>query len=116
MTRSATLIIGILCLVLSFPASGEAITKEQWNWRYGRLKARPLLRHDRITTCISDFSDEISDDVQKEIEAMNTAPVSEVIANVCTLLINAIANGKLTYEQYQEWKLNPTDELLNRLQ
>lgn len=47
---------------------------------------------------------------------MDTASVSEVIANACTLLINAIADGKLTYEQYQEWKLNPTDDLLNRLQ
>jgi hypothetical protein len=116
LTRSAILIIAMFCFVLSFPASSKAITKEQWNWRYGSLKARPLLRHDRITTCISDITDEMSEDMEKEIEAMNTAPVSEVIANVCTLLINGIANGKLTYQQYQEWKINPTDSLLNRLQ
>jgi hypothetical protein len=116
LTHSATLIIGMFCLVLSFPASGETITKEQWNWRYRGLKARPLLRHDRITTCISGMTDAVPEDVRKETEAMNTMSASEVIVNMCALFINAIADGRLTYEQYIQWRINPTDDLFKRLQ
>ncbi len=116
MIRSAILIISGLCVALSLPASAEAFTKEQWEWRYGKLKARPLLRHDRITSCISGFDDASLEDMRKEIESMNKVPASEVIANLCALFINAIAEGRLTYEQYKEWTVNPPDDWYKRLQ
>lgn len=116
MPRSASLIISMFCFALSFPASAEAFTKEQWNWSFGRLKARPLLRHDRITACISDFDDLSLGTLRKEVESMNTVPASEAIANVCALLINAIAEGRLTYEQYKEWTVKTPDDWMKRLQ
>lgn len=114
--RSAILIISALCFALSLPASAEAFTKEQWNRRYGGLKARPLLRHDRITSCISEFEDAVSEDTRKEIESMNTVPASEVIAEVCARFINAIADGRLTYELYKEWTVDPTGDWIKHLQ
>ncbi len=47
---------------------------------------------------------------------MNTVPASEAIANVCALLINAIAEGRLTYEQYKEWTVKTPDDWMKRLQ
>jgi hypothetical protein len=110
------LIISAFCFALSLPASAEAFTKEQWEWRYGKLKARPLLRHDRITSCISGFEAAISEDVRKEIQSVNTVPASEVIAHVCALFINAVAEGRLTYEQYKEWTSDGTGNWIKRLQ
>jgi hypothetical protein len=114
--RSAILIISALCFALSLPASTEAFTKEQWNRSFGRLKTRPLLRHDRKTACISNFDDPSLGNLRKEIESMNTVPASEVIANVCALLINAVAEGRLTYEQYKEWTVETPDDWIKRLQ
>ncbi|WP_428426032.1 hypothetical protein [Pararhizobium sp.] len=116
MIRSAIMIISALCFALSLPASAEAFTKEQWNRAYGRLKTRPLLRHDRIASCISTFDDTISPDMRKEIESMNTVPASEVIAHVCALFINAVADGRLTYEQYKDWTSDGTGNWIKRLQ
>lgn len=116
MIRSAILIISALCFALSLPASTEAFTKEQWNRSFGRLKTRPLLRHDRITACISNFDDPSLGNLRKEIESMNTVPASEVIANVCALLLNAVAEGRLTYEQYKEWTVKTPDDWIKRLQ
>lgn len=114
--RSATVIISTLCFVISLPIGAEALTKEQWNRAYGSLKARPLLRHDRITSCISGFEDTISEDERKEIESMNTVPASEVIAYVCARFISAIADGGLTYERYKEWTSDPTGAWIKHLQ
>ncbi|MBP1858862.1 hypothetical protein J2Z75_002374 [Rhizobium herbae] len=116
MIRSALVIIGTLCLVVSSPASGEPITKEQWTARYKGLKERPLLRHEHISSCASEMAAEISEDVREEIEAMNTVSATEVIANVCALLMNAAVEGRLTYEQYREWLINPPDDIVERLQ
>lgn len=77
---------------------------------------RPLLRHDRITSCISEFEDAVSEDIRKEIESMNTVPASEVIADVCARFINAIADGRLTYELYKEWTVDPTGDWIKHLQ
>lgn len=115
MARLATIIISTLCFVVSLPIGAEAFTKEQWNRTYGSLKARPLLRHDRITSCISGFEDTISEDVRKEIESMNTVPASEVIAYVCARFINAIADGRLTYERYKEWTADPSGAWIEHL-
>ena len=47
---------------------------------------------------------------------MNTVPASEVIAEVCARFINAIADGRLTYELYKEWTVDPTGAWIKHLE
>ena len=113
--RSATIIISILCFVVSSPANGESITKEEWTARYSHLKERPLSRHENIAACASEFTAGLSEDERKEIEAANTVSAREVAANMCALLVNAAVEGRLSYEQYREWLINPPGDIVERL-
>jgi len=113
--RSPIIIVSALWFVVSSPANGEPITKEEWTAKYSHLKERPLSRHEYIAACASEFTAGLSEDERKEIEAANTVSAREVAANMCALLVNAAVEGRLSYEQYRQWLINPPDDMVERL-
>lgn len=95
MIRSITLI------VVALSVTGCGMSREEYEVGQAKMRSSPAFRQGAMETCIDD-ADRAPAQERKRFAARHRIPEREVSRIACRRIVNAIAQDRLTYEEYRE--------------
>lgn len=95
MIRSAALI------VIGLSVAGCGMSRESYEVGQAQMRSSPAFRQGAMETCIND-ADRAPAEERKRFAARHRIAPRDVSRTACRRLVNAIAQNRLTYEEYRE--------------
>lgn len=91
----------IILIVIGLSVAGCGTSRESYEVGQAQMRSSPAFRQGAMESCIND-ADRAPAEERNRFAARHKIPAREVSRTACRRIVNAIAQNRLTYEQYSE--------------